>query len=75
MDPIYIPFIAFIIIGLIFLAISIAEDRKEKKKHLQPNFYREGGYLFAGDFYKNITATAVNPDNAYAVRHGVELTF
>ena len=34
MDPIYIPFIAFIIIGLIFLAISIAEDRKEKKKHL-----------------------------------------
>lgn len=31
MGPIYIPFIAFIIIGLIFLAISIVEDRKERK--------------------------------------------
>jgi hypothetical protein len=38
-------------------------------------YFIEGGYLFAGDFYKNITANAVEPDNAYAVRHGIELTF
>jgi len=38
-------------------------------------YFVEGGYLWAGDFYKNITAGAVDPDKAYAVRHGVELTF
>ncbi len=38
-------------------------------------YFIEGGYLFAGDFYRNITANAVEPDNAYAVRHGIELTF
>jgi hypothetical protein len=38
-------------------------------------YFVEGGYLWAGDFYKNVRAADVNPDNAYAVRHGVELTF
>jgi hypothetical protein len=38
-------------------------------------YFIEGGYLFAGDFYKNVTGANVNPDDVYAVRHGVELTF
>ena len=33
MDPLYVILIGIIIIGLVFLAISIAEDRKEKKRH------------------------------------------
>jgi len=38
-------------------------------------YFIEGGYLWAGDLYKNITVNAQNPDNPWSVRHGVELTF
>jgi len=46
-------------------------------------YYIEGGYLFAGDFYKNATLgkdpdnslNANSPDNAYTVRHGIILSF
>ena len=38
-------------------------------------YFVEGGYLFAGDFFKNITASAKDPDDAYAVRHGITLSF
>lgn len=38
-------------------------------------YYVEGGYLFAGDFYKNITGATVSPDDAYSVRHGLLLKF
>lgn len=43
-------------------------------------YFVEGGYLMAGDLYKNITENDTSgnpksPDNAYAVRHGVTLTF
>ncbi|RJQ15019.1 MAG: hypothetical protein C4560_11265 [Nitrospiraceae bacterium] len=38
-------------------------------------YYVEGGYLFAGDFYKNVTAGNEDPDNAYGVRHGLLLKF
>lgn len=37
-------------------------------------YWVEGGYLWAGDFWKAVTG-AVNPDNAYAVRHGIQLNF
>jgi hypothetical protein len=37
-------------------------------------YFAEGGVLFAGDIYKNATAGA-DPDNAWVLRHGVELTF
>ncbi len=43
-------------------------------KNLQ--YWVEGGYLFAGDLYKNVTTSATkNVDDAYAVRHGIELSF
>lgn len=35
-------------------------------------YWVEGGYLFAGDFYDRAGASA---DDAYAVRHGIELSF
>ncbi len=39
-------------------------------------WYVEAGYLFAGDFYKNITGNGTkDPDDAYSVRHGVVLSF
>ncbi len=39
-------------------------------------YWVEGGYLFAGNFYKNLTTSATkNVDDAYAVRHGIELSF
>jgi len=39
-------------------------------------YFVEGGYLFAGDFFKNITTSANGePDNAYAVRNGITLNF
>ena len=37
-------------------------------------YFVEGGYLFAGDYYKTITGTR-SPDNPWAVRHGVTLSF
>lgn len=37
-------------------------------------YYVEGGYLFAGDFWKG-TAGKDNPDNAYSIRHGIQLNF
>jgi hypothetical protein len=50
-------------------------------------YYVEGGYLIAGDFYKNHTRgkdsgtnfgdndRSADPDNAYTVRHGIILSF
>jgi hypothetical protein len=38
-------------------------------------WYVEAGYLFADDFYRNVTGATVEPDDAYSVRHGVILTF
>ncbi|HTR45522.1 MAG TPA: alginate export family protein, partial [Thermodesulfovibrionales bacterium] len=37
-------------------------------------YWVEGGYLFAGDFWKSVTAGR-NPDDAYSVRHGISLSF
>jgi hypothetical protein len=36
-------------------------------------YWVEGGYLFAGDFWK--TDPNKDPDNAYAVRNGIQLNF
>ncbi|MGD1074863.1 MAG: alginate export family protein [Thermodesulfovibrionales bacterium] len=36
------------------------------------NYWVEGGYLFAGDFWE---VGSKSPDNAYAIRHGIQLTF
>ena len=40
-------------------------------------YFIEGGYLFAGDFYKNVSTvpSGQDPDNAYEIRHGLLLTF
>jgi len=46
-------------------------------------YYVEGGYLFAGNFWKNLTPSAVNaggisgksPDDAWVLRHGIQLSF
>jgi hypothetical protein len=39
-------------------------------------WYVEAGYLFADDFYKNVTGLAnTDPDDAYSVRHGILFTF
>jgi len=48
-------------------------------------YYIEGGYLFAGNFWRNVTGIQVDPatgiaswakvDDAYAVRSGFQLTF
>ena len=37
-------------------------------------YYVEGGYLFAGNFYKVVTSGNV-VDNAWAIRNGLQLTF
>jgi hypothetical protein len=37
-------------------------------------YYVEGGYLFAGDFYKVVTG-GKSPDDAWAIRNGLQLTF
>lgn len=37
-------------------------------------YWVEGGYLFAGNFWKAVTA-GKNPDDAYAIRHGIMLNF
>jgi len=37
-------------------------------------YYVEGGYLFAGNFYKVVTA-GKNVDDAWAIRNGIQLTF
>lgn len=41
-------------------------------KNLQ--YWVEGGYLFAGNYWKVVTA-GKNPDDAYAIRHGIQLNF
>ncbi len=43
-------------------------------------YFIEGGYLIAGNFYRNLVMStgsqgAEDPDNPYAVRHGVTLSF
>ncbi len=37
-------------------------------------YWVEGGYLFAGDYWKVLTA-GKSPDDAFAVRHGIQLSF
>ncbi len=37
-------------------------------------YFVEGGYLFAGDYWKAVTNTE-SPDNPWAVKHGLELEF
>lgn len=39
------------------------------------NYFVEGGYLFTDDFYKKVVAPGKDPDNAFAVRHGIQLSF
>ena len=36
------------------------------------NYWVEGGYLFSGDFWKKVSSAT---DDAYAVRHGIQLSF
>lgn len=39
-------------------------------------YFVEGGYLFAGDFFRNrTTPVGSEPEDAYAVRHGIQLSF
>jgi len=38
-------------------------------------YFVEGGYLWAGKLFKNVIVGNVNPDEAYAVRHGITLSF
>jgi hypothetical protein len=42
-------------------------------KNLQ--YYVEGGYLFAGNFWKAVAPVGKSPDDAYAIRHGIQLSF
>lgn len=35
-------------------------------------YWVEGGYLFAGNFWRT---AAKNPDDAYAIRHGIQISF
>jgi hypothetical protein len=37
-------------------------------------YFVEGGYLFAGNFWKNVTGDR-SPDDAWAIRHGIMLSF
>ena len=39
------------------------------------NYFVEGGYLFAGNFWKAVTGPNVSPDDAWVVRHGIQLSF
>lgn len=39
------------------------------------SYWVEGGYLFAGKFWQDVPATGGQHDNAYAVRHGIALSF
>ncbi|MBI5098903.1 MAG: alginate export family protein [Nitrospirae bacterium] len=38
-------------------------------------YFVEAGYLWAGDFYKNVVGADEDPDNPYSVRHGLLLKF
>lgn len=38
-------------------------------------YYVQGGYLWTGDFYRNITGANLRPNNAYAVRNGIIMSF
>ena len=43
-------------------------------------YFVEGGYLFAGNFWKNVTpvdasGNAKSPDDAWGIRHGLQLSF
>jgi hypothetical protein len=38
-------------------------------------YWVEGGYLWAGKFWKGVTGSTIDPDNAYTVRHGIQLNF
>jgi hypothetical protein len=38
-------------------------------------YWVEGGYLWAGKFWQAVTGSTVNPDDAYSVRHGIQLNF
>lgn len=46
------------------------------------NYFVEGGYLFAGDFFRNVKTlnagevrASANVDDAWVVRHGIQLSF
>lgn len=39
------------------------------------NYFVEGGYLFAGDYWQSVPGTGGKKDNAYAIRHGIQLSF
>lgn len=55
--------------------IGVEVDAKiDYKIDTNLSYYVEGGYLFAGDYYKNVTGTE-SPDNAWGVRHGLILSF
>jgi len=38
-------------------------------------YYVEGGYLFAGNYWKNLTGPNKSPDDAWGIRHGIQLSF
>jgi hypothetical protein len=38
------------------------------------NYFVEGGYLFAGNFWKKNGDSAFNPDDAFVLRHGIQLS-
>lgn len=38
-------------------------------------YFLEGGYLFAGDYWKAVTGTTRSPKDPWAVKHGLELEF
>lgn len=38
-------------------------------------YWVEGGYLFAGNFWKAVVPVGKSPDDAYAIRHGIMLSF
>lgn len=52
------------------------DGKAEYKLDSNLSYYVEGGYLFAGDLYKNaLSDPTEDPDNAWGVRHGILLTF
>jgi hypothetical protein len=38
-------------------------------------YFVEAGYLFAGDFYANVTGNKSKIDDPYSIRHGIQLEF
>lgn len=38
-------------------------------------YWVEGGYLFAGDVYNGLDAAGTSADDAYSIRHGIQVAF